>query len=115
LHLLSAGDHVLVCDDTYGGTYRIFEKVTKQFGIRFTLVDMTNLQATEQAFLPETKLVWLETPTNPLLKIIDIEAIAKLAKSRGTLVAVDNTFASPYLTNPLSLGADIVCHSSTKY
>jgi cystathionine gamma-lyase len=115
IHLLSSGDHVVLCDDVYGGTYRSLDKVFKQFGVTYTRVDMTDLDATEAAFTPQTKLCWLETPTNPLLKIVDIEAVARIAKSRGALVAVDNTFATPVLTNPLTLGADIVSHSCTKY
>jgi cystathionine gamma-lyase len=115
IHLLSAGDHVVLCDDVYGGTNRIFHRVFAQMGIEITLVDMTDLEATKAAFKPNTKLVWIETPTNPMLKVIDIAAVTKLAKDHGAISAVDNTFCSPYLQNPLSLGADIVCHSSTKY
>lgn len=115
LHTLSAGDNVLLCDDVYGGTNRLFHRVFKQLGIETTLVDMTDLSKLEAAFKPNTKLVWVETPTNPTLKIIDIAAVSKAAKAKGALVAVDNTFATPYLQNPLALGADIVCHSTTKY
>lgn len=115
VHLLSAGDHIVLCDDVYGGTFRALDKVFKQFGITFTRVDMTDLAATEAAFTPKTKLCWIETPTNPLLKLIDIEAVSRLAKSKGAIVGVDNTFASPVLQNPLGLGADIVLHSCTKY
>lgn len=115
IHLLSAGDHVVLCDDVYGGTNRIFHRVFQQMGIEITLVDMTDLEATKSAFKPNTKLVWIETPTNPMLKIVDIAAVTKIARDRGAITAVDNTFSSPYLQNPLSLGADIVCHSSTKY
>lgn len=115
LHTLSAGDNVLLCDDVYGGTNRLFHRVFKQLGIETTLVDMTDLNKLDSAFKPNTKLVWIETPTNPTLKIIDIEAVSKVAKSKGVTVAVDNTFATPYLQNPLALGADIVCHSTTKY
>jgi cystathionine gamma-lyase len=115
IHLLSSGDHVVLCDDVYGGTYRQLDKVFKQFGVTYTRVDMTDLNATEAAFTPKTRLVWIETPTNPLLKIVDIAAVARLAKSKGALVAVDNTFATPVLQNPLLLGADIVSHSCTKY
>lgn len=115
LHTLSAGDNVLLCDDVYGGTNRLFSRVFKQLGIETTLVDMTDLNKFEAAFKPNTKLVWIETPTNPTLKIIDIEAVSKVAKAKGATVAVDNTFATPYLQNPLALGADIVCHSTTKY
>jgi len=115
IHLLSAGDHVVLSDDVYGGTYRQFDKVFKQFGITYTRVDMTDLNAAEAAFTGKTRLVWIETPTNPLLKVIDIAAVARLAKSKSALTVVDNTFATPVLTNPLSLGADIVSHSCTKY
>ncbi|MCW5756613.1 MAG: cystathionine gamma-synthase [Phycisphaeraceae bacterium] len=115
IHLLKAGDHVLLCDDVYGGTNRIFHRVFQQLGIEITLVDMTDHDATRAAMRPETKLVWIETPTNPMLKIVDIAVLAEIAKSAGAMVAVDNTFASPYLQNPLRLGTDIVCHSMTKY
>ena len=115
LHTLSAGDNVLLCDDVYGGTNRLFHRIFKQLGIETTLVDMTDLEATKAAFKDNTKLVWVETPTNPTLKVIDIEEVCKIAKAKGARVAVDNTFATPYLQNPLALGADIVCHSTTKY
>ncbi|MBC7767896.1 MAG: cystathionine gamma-synthase, partial [Phycisphaerales bacterium] len=115
MHLLSSGDHVVLCDDVYGGTYRTLDKVFKQFGITYTRADMLDLDATEAAFTPKTKLVWIETPTNPLLKVVDIAAVARIGKARGAIVCVDNTFATPVLQNPLSLGADIVSHSCTKY
>ena len=115
LHQLSAGDHVVLCDDVYGGTFRVFEHVFKQLGITYSRADMTDLAKTEAAFNDKTKLVWLETPTNPTLKVIDIEAVAALARKKGALSVVDNTFATPVLQRPLSLGADIVSHSSTKY
>jgi cystathionine gamma-lyase len=115
IHLLQTGDHVVLSDDVYGGTYRQFDKVFKQFGITYTRVDMTDLGATEAAFAGKTRMLWTETPTNPLLKVIDIGAVARLAKSKGAITVVDNTFATPVLTNPLSLGADIVSHSCTKY
>ncbi|HYD86558.1 MAG TPA: cystathionine gamma-synthase [Vitreimonas sp.] len=115
IHLLQSGDHVVLCDDVYGGTYRSLDKVFKQFGVTYTRVDMLDLDATEAAFTAKTKLVWIETPTNPLLKVIDIEAVARIGKARGAIVCVDNTFATPVLQNPLSLGADIVSHSCTKY
>ena len=115
IHLLAAGDHVVLSDDVYGGTYRQFDKVFKQFGITYTRADLTDLNAAEAAFKSNTKVVWLETPTNPLLKVIDIAAVARLAKSKGALTIVDNTFATPVLTNPLALGADVVSHSCTKY
>jgi cystathionine gamma-lyase len=115
LHLLRTGDHVILCDDVYGGTYRVFKMVFEQLGISATRVDMTDPGAVESAFTDKTRLVWLETPTNPTLKIIDIARMAEIAHARGALVAVDNTFATPALQNPLALGADIVSHSSTKY
>ncbi len=114
MNLLSAGDHVIVCDDLYGGTYRLFTKVLSRYGLRFTFVDMTDLAAVRAAVEPSTKLIWIETPTNPLLKIIDIAAITAL-RPAGGVVVVDNTFASPYLQSPLDLGADIVVYSTTKY
>ncbi|MBX9670274.1 MAG: cystathionine gamma-synthase [Candidatus Obscuribacterales bacterium] len=115
MNLLSQGDHVIVGDDVYGGTYRIFDKVLARYGIKFSWVDSRNIKNIEQAITKDTKLIWLETPTNPLLQIVDIKAITDLAKAKGLLTVVDNTFASPYLQTPLALGADIVLHSSTKY
>ncbi len=113
--LLRSGDHVVSCDDVYGGTYRLFRRVLEQYGLQFTFVDMTDLDATARTFRSNTRLVWLETPTNPLMKVSDIAAVADLAKKRKALMAVDNTFASPYLQQPLALGADVVMHSTTKY
>lgn len=115
LHLLSAGDHVILCDDVYGGTNRLFHRVFQQLGIRVSLVDMTDGGALESAFEARTRLVWIETPTNPTLKIVDIADVSRRAHARGAIVCVDNTFCSPYLQSPLALGADIVCHSTTKY
>jgi len=115
LHLLRAGDHVLLCDDVYGGTNRIFHRVFAQLGIDVTLVDMTDHDATRAAVRDTTRLLWVETPTNPTLKIIDIAAMADVARAAGAILAVDNTFASPYLQNPIALGAHVVCHSLTKY
>lgn len=115
LHTLKAGDSVLLCDDVYGGTNRIFHRNFQQLGIEPILVDMTDLDKTKAAFKDSTRLVWLETPTNPTLKLVDIRAISDLAHEQGCKVAVDNTFATPYLQNPLSLGADLVHHSTTKY
>jgi cystathionine gamma-lyase len=115
IHLLQTGDHAVISDDVYGGTYRQFDKVFKQFGITYTRADMTDLNAVEAAFTSKTKLVWIETPTNPLLKVIDITAVARLAKSKSATTVTDNTFGTPVLQNPLSLGADIVSHSCTKY
>lgn len=116
LELLDSGDHVIAMDDLYGGSYRLFERVrTRSAGLSFSFADLTDPAAFEAAITPKTKLVWIETPTNPLLKIVDIAAIAAVAKKHGLLVAVDNTFASPMLQRPLEHGADIVMHSATKY
>jgi cystathionine beta-lyase/cystathionine gamma-synthase len=114
INLLSAGDQVVVGEDLYGGTYRLFSKVYARYGITFSYVDLTDLAATDRALLPNTKLIWAETPTNPLLALVDIAAVAA-CKRPGQLLAVDNTFASPYFQSPLALGADIVVHSTTKY
>lgn len=114
LNLLSAGDHVVVTDDLYGGTYRLFSRVLTRYGLEFTYVDMADMDAVRAAIKPNTKMFWVETPTNPLLKLIDIRAICALRKS-GQIVVVDNTFASPYFQQPLALGADVVVHSTTKY
>ncbi|MEB3186413.1 MAG: cystathionine gamma-synthase [bacterium] len=115
LRLLSSGDHVVVAEDVYGGTYRLFERVLTRFGLTFTWVDARDLDAVAAALRPETRLVWAETPTNPLLRLVDLAALATLCQERGVLLAVDNTFASPYLQQPLALGADLVVHSTTKY
>ena len=115
LSLLRAGDHVVSTHDLYGGAWRIFTKLFAKFGVDFTFVDTTNVAAIEEAIRPETKLLWLETPSNPLLKITDIAACARLAKARKVKTVVDNTFATPILQRPLELGADIVIHSTTKY
>ncbi len=115
LHQLAPGDHVILCDDVYGGTNRLFHKVYNRHGIKISLVDLTDHDAAAAAFRPETKLMWLETPTNPMLKVVDIAAMAELCKARDVWLAVDNTFATPVLQTPLAMGADIVCHSSTKY
>jgi cystathionine gamma-lyase len=112
---LKPGDHVLSTNDLYGGSYRLFTSVFEPYGIEFSFVDMTDLQQVERSIKTNTKLLWIETPTNPLLRIIDIQAIAELSTQSGILSAVDNTFASPYLQQPLLLGADIVMHSTTKY
>ena len=114
LGLLASGDHVVVSDDLYGGTYRLFARVLQRYGLAFTYVDMTDLDAVRAAITPATKLFWVETPTNPLLKLVDIHAIASLRRPEQ-LVAVDNTFATPYFQQPLALGAQIVVHSTTKY
>ncbi|HEV8225205.1 MAG TPA: cystathionine gamma-synthase [Rubrobacteraceae bacterium] len=116
MSLLSPGDHVVAGDDLYGGTYRLFDKVlARSGGLEFTYADTTHPEAVGKALRPETKLLWIETPTNPLLTISDIEELSETARERGAVVAVDNTFASPYFQRPLSLGADIVVHSTTKY
>ncbi len=115
IKLLNAGDEVVCGNDMYGGTYRLFTKVFERLGIRFRFIDTTNTDNIRDAITPKTKLLWLETPTNPLMNITDIAAAAEIAGSRKILLAVDNTFASPYLQNPLDLGADIVMHSVTKY
>lgn len=114
-HLLKQGDHVICFDDVYGGTFRLFDKVMSHFGLQFTYVDLRDLNKLQEAIKPNTKLVWIETPTNPLLKICDIEAISKIAKAKNIITAVDNTFMSPYFQRPLELGADLVVHSTTKY
>jgi cystathionine beta-lyase/cystathionine gamma-synthase len=115
LLMLKSGDHVLVGDDVYGGTFRIFDKVVKDFGIEATFIDMTDLHAARTAMKKNTKLVWMETPSNPMLKIFDIAGIAQIAKDGGALFCVDNTFATPILQRPLDLGATLVVHSMTKY
>ena len=115
IKLLEPGDEVVCGNDMYGGTYRLFTKVFEKFGIRFNYVDTTNVSIISKAISGKTKLVWLETPTNPLMNITDIGAVAAITKPKNILLAVDNTFASPYLQNPIDLGADIVMHSVTKY
>jgi cystathionine beta-lyase/cystathionine gamma-synthase len=109
LNLLSSGDHVVVGDDLYGGTYRLFSLVLARYGLDFTYVDMTDLNAVRAAIRPNTRMFWIETPTNPLLKLVDIAAVAGF-KRAGQIVAVDNTFATPYFQSPLALGADVVVH-----
>jgi len=115
MKLLNPGDHVVCADDVYGGTYRLFELVLKRYGIEYSWIDMTDAASVKSAMKPNTKMVWIETPTNPLLNLVDISAVAALAKASGAITVVDNTFASPYLQQPLALGADIVLHSTTKY
>ena len=112
---LSSGDHVIVTDNTYGGTFRLFDKVLTRYGLQFTYVDTSDLAAVEAAFTPHTKLVFMETPTNPVLRLSDIAAVASLTPRKGAILAVDNTFASPCLQRPIELGADLVMHSTTKY
>jgi cystathionine gamma-synthase len=113
--LCSPGDHVVIPNDAYGGTYRLFARVAERWGLRWRAAPLHDLNAAAAALTPETKLLWVETPTNPLLRIADIEALAALAHAAGARVVVDNTFASPYLQRPLGLGADVVVHSTTKY
>ncbi|MBF6025985.1 cystathionine gamma-synthase [Lysobacter niastensis] len=116
LELLDSGSHVIAMDDVYGGTYRLFERVRRRSaGLDFSWVDLSDVAAFEAAIRPETKMVWIETPTNPLLKLVDIAQIAAIARKRGLIVVVDNTFSSPILQRPLELGAHIVMHSATKY
>jgi len=115
IKLLAPGDEVICANDMYGGTYRLFTKVFEKFGIKFKYVDTTHAENVTAALTVNSKLIWIETPTNPLMNITDIAAIAAISKKAGTILCVDNTFASPYLQNPLDLGADIVMHSSTKY
>ncbi len=115
LSLLSAGDHIVSCDDLYGGTYRLYERIMRRYNVETSYVAAENIAGYEAAIRPNTKLLWLETPTNPLLRLIDIAAVAKIAHQHNVLVVVDNTFASPYFQQPLNLGADIVVHSTTKY
>lgn len=115
LNLLQSGDHVIAGNDLYGGTYRLLQTLYTKFGLKTTFVDMTDLAQLEAAFESNTKLVMLETPTNPLLRCCDLEAIARIAKQKGVLTMADNTFATPYLQTPLALGCDIVAHSTTKY
>lgn len=114
-YLLRPGDHVLLSNDTYGGTFRLFDKVLRHYGIEMTLADLSNLDEASGALQDTTKMVWVETPTNPYLRIVDIAGWAEVLKNRDTRLVVDNTFASPYLQQPLSLGADLVLHSTTKY
>ncbi len=115
LALLQSGDHVIAFDDLYGGTKRLFNSVFQKFGINFDFVDARDTNNVRKAIKPKTKLIWLETPTNPLLKLCDIREISEVAKEKNILVVVDNTFASPFFQKPLDLGADIVVHSTTKY
>jgi cystathionine beta-lyase/cystathionine gamma-synthase len=115
MQLLKPGDHTLAVDDLYGGSYRLFRRVLEPLGLTFSFVDGSDLAVVEKALTDRTRLVWVESPTNPLLKLVDIAAVSKLAHSRQALLVVDNTFMSPYFQRPLSLGADIVVHSATKY
>jgi cystathionine beta-lyase len=115
IKMLNPGDEVISTDDLYGGTYRIFKTIFEKYGIVFHFVDMLDMQNIKRTINANTKLIWVETPTNPMMNIIDVEATAQIAKEAGVMLAVDNTFATPYLQNPLDQGADIVMHSATKY
>ena len=115
LSLLSTDEHIVSCDDLYGGSYRIFERIMRRYNVETSYVAPGNLAGYEQAIRPNTRLIWLETPTNPLLRLVDIQAVAEIAHQHKLLIVVDNTFASPYFQQPLKLGADIVVHSTTKY
>ena len=113
--LLEPGDHVVYMEDVYGGTFRLFDKVLKRYGLEFTGIDASDLDTVERSLTPRTRMLWLESPTNPLLRVVDIDAVSEIAHSKGAMVCVDNTFATPYLQQPLHLGADVVVHSATKY
>ncbi|MBI4187229.1 MAG: PLP-dependent transferase [Chloroflexi bacterium] len=115
IHLLKAGDHVVCGDDVYGGTYRLFQNVMSNLGLEFTFIRMNSRRAIEQAIKPNTRMLWLETPSNPLLNIVDIEMAVDIAKRHNLITAMDNTFATPYLLKPLEYGVDLVVHSTTKY
>ncbi|MBU4039089.1 MAG: aminotransferase class I/II-fold pyridoxal phosphate-dependent enzyme, partial [Alphaproteobacteria bacterium] len=116
LELLDAGSHIVTGDDLYGGSWRLFERVRRRsMGLDFAYVDLSDLAAVEAAITPKTKLIWAETPTNPLMKLADIEGLSKIAKAHSLLLIVDNTFATPWSQQPLALGADVVMHSATKY
>ncbi len=113
--LLGTGEHILAGSDIYGGTYRLLHRVVDRFGIEVSLADATNVEQFARAIRPNTKMIWLESPGNPLMSITDLAAVAEMARARGIVTAVDNTFATPVLTRPLELGFDIVMHSCTKY
>jgi O-succinylhomoserine (thiol)-lyase len=115
MHLLASGDHVIAGDDIYGGTYRLFSSVMTRMGLRFSFVNMRDLDAIRSAITPQTRMIWIETPSNPLLRITDIAAVSAIARERSVLTVADNTFLSPYFQRPLELGVDIVVHSTTKY
>jgi cystathionine gamma-lyase len=114
-HLCKAGDHILLSDDLYGGTFRLFTKIIQNNGIEITLANLSDLEATKKAIKPNTKMIWIESPTNPMMKLVDIRKICEIAKAKKIISVVDNTFMSPYFQKPLSLGADIVVHSTTKF
>ncbi|MEQ9265220.1 MAG: cystathionine gamma-synthase [Balneolaceae bacterium] len=115
MKMFKPGDHIISSNDLYGGSYRLFTSVFEQYGINFTFLDMTDLESVNEAITPSTKMMWIETPTNPLLRVVDLKALVGLAKENNIITIVDNTFASPYLQRPLEFGADAVLHSATKY
>lgn len=115
MHVLNAGDHVVCSDDVYGGTFRLFDKVFRRQGLEFSFVDMSNHENLEKAITSKTKLIWVETPTNPMLKLVDLARVSELARKKGILTVCDNTFMTPYFQKPLSLGFDVVVHSTTKF
>ncbi len=115
MQLVSAGDHVVVADDLYGGSFRLFSEVLPRYGVRFSYVDATRPDEIDKAVTPETRMLWIETPTNPLLRLVDLAACSEIASRHGARLVVDNTFATPYLQNPLEFGAHVVVHSTTKY
>jgi cystathionine gamma-lyase/cystathionine beta-lyase len=115
IHLIKAGDHVICGDDVYGGTYRLFQNVMQNFGLEFTFLRMNSKKSIEDAIKSNTRMIWIETPSNPLLNIVDVEMVASIAKSRGLLTVIDNTFATPYFLKPIEYGIDLVVHSTTKY
>ncbi|HZY05584.1 MAG TPA: cystathionine gamma-synthase [Anaeromyxobacteraceae bacterium] len=115
LHLLDAGDHLVCSDDVYGGTFRLVDKVFRRHGLEASFVDLADPASLERAMRPRTRLVWIESPTNPLLKLVDLQAAAAVARARGAITVVDNTFATPFFQRPLAYGIDLVCHSTTKY
>jgi len=115
LHMLKAGDHVISGDDVYGGTYRLFEQVMKNLGLKFTLLRMNDRSRIEEAITPDTKVIWIETPSNPLLNIVDIEMVVDIARKHNLITVLDNTFATPYFLKPIGYGIDLVVHSTTKY
>ena len=115
MHLLKTGDHVISGDDVYGGTYRLFQDVMRAFGLEFTFLRMDNGERIEEAIKPNTRMLWLETPSNPLLNIVDIEMVVDIAKKHKLLIVADNTFATPYFLRPIEYGVDLVVHSTTKY
>ena len=115
IHILKAGDHVIACDDLYGGTFRLFSEIMTKFGIEFTFIRLDDEEKIRNAIKPNTKLIWVETPSNPLLNITDLKLISKIAKEHNLLTVADNTFSSPYFLNPIEFGIDIVMHSTTKY